>query len=129
MLAYILQVCHSSLLWRVFSPLMHLMNKQTPRKIASQERFELKLSCVIYPLVSWISVALYSTSFIFVNNKLKELVSIIFPLHELSCLTNLFSGVHDSFWTHACDVDGMNQILRKKFVELYNMPILENVSL
>lgn len=105
------------------------MNKETPRKIASQERFELKLSCVIYPLVSWISVALYSTSFIFVNNKLKELVSIIFPLHELSCLKNLFSGVHDSFWTHACDVDEMNQILRKKFVELYNMPILENVSL
>ncbi|KAH9806287.1 DNA-directed RNA polymerase 3 [Citrus sinensis] len=38
-----------------------------------------------------------------------------------------FAGVHDSFWTHACDVDEMNQILRKKFVELYNMPILENL--
>lgn len=38
------------------------------------------------------------------------------------------AGVHDSFWTHACDVDRMNQILRQKFVELYSMPILENVS-
>ncbi|KAG8372537.1 hypothetical protein BUALT_Bualt12G0076400 [Buddleja alternifolia] len=35
--------------------------------------------------------------------------------------------VHDSFWTHACDVDRMNQILRQKFVDLYSMPILENL--
>ncbi|KAK7281553.1 hypothetical protein RIF29_09650 [Crotalaria pallida] len=38
-----------------------------------------------------------------------------------------FAGVHDSYWTHACDVDKMNQILRENFVELYNMPILENL--
>ncbi|KAL6874119.1 hypothetical protein ACP4OV_014201 [Aristida adscensionis] len=38
-----------------------------------------------------------------------------------------FAGVHDSFWVHACDVDQMNQILREQFVELYNMPILENL--
>ncbi|KAE9608317.1 putative DNA-directed RNA polymerase [Lupinus albus] len=35
--------------------------------------------------------------------------------------------VHDSYWTHACDVDKMNRILRENFVELYNMPILENL--
>ncbi|WZZ91182.1 hypothetical protein YC2023_119761 [Brassica napus] len=39
-----------------------------------------------------------------------------------------FAGVHDSFWTHACDVDKLNKILREKFVELYSQPILENVS-
>lgn len=38
-----------------------------------------------------------------------------------------FAGVHDSYWTHACDVDEMNRILREKFVELYEMPILENL--
>lgn len=38
-----------------------------------------------------------------------------------------FAGVHDSFWTHACDVDTMNRILREKFVELYSSPILENL--
>lgn len=38
-----------------------------------------------------------------------------------------FAGVHDSFWVHACDVDKMNQILREQFVELYSMPILENL--
>lgn len=36
-----------------------------------------------------------------------------------------FAGVHDSYWTHACDVDKMNQILRENFVELYRAPILE----
>uniref|UniRef100_A0A2P2MCM3 DNA-directed RNA polymerase n=1 Tax=Rhizophora mucronata TaxID=61149 RepID=A0A2P2MCM3_RHIMU len=38
-----------------------------------------------------------------------------------------FAGVHDSYWTHACDVDQMNHILREKFVELYEAPILENL--
>ncbi|KAK6942325.1 DNA-directed RNA polymerase, N-terminal [Dillenia turbinata] len=38
-----------------------------------------------------------------------------------------FAGVHDSFWTHACDIETMNQILREKFVELYSNPILENL--
>ncbi|KAL5826186.1 hypothetical protein ACOSQ4_017983 [Xanthoceras sorbifolium] len=38
-----------------------------------------------------------------------------------------FAGVHDSYWTHACDVDEMNRILREKFVELYNTTILENL--
>ena len=39
------------------------------------------------------------------------------------------AGVHDSYWTHACDVDTMNKILREKFVELYDAPILENVCI
>ncbi|KAB5544703.1 hypothetical protein DKX38_012815 [Salix brachista] len=39
-----------------------------------------------------------------------------------------FAGVHDSYWTHACNVDEMNRILREKFVELYEAPILENVK-
>ncbi|GMH01822.1 hypothetical protein Nepgr_003661 [Nepenthes gracilis] len=38
-----------------------------------------------------------------------------------------FAGVHDSYWTHACDVDEMNRILREKFVELYELPILEDL--
>ena len=41
----------------------------------------------------------------------------------------LLSGVHDSYWTHAGNVDKMNLILREKFVELYDQPILENVSI
>ncbi|RAL46781.1 hypothetical protein DM860_005060 [Cuscuta australis] len=38
-----------------------------------------------------------------------------------------FAGVHDSYWTHACDVDEMSKILREKFVELYEKPILEDL--
>ncbi|KAL8161431.1 hypothetical protein V2J09_012920 [Rumex salicifolius] len=38
-----------------------------------------------------------------------------------------FAGVHDSYWTHASDVDEMNRILREKFVELYESPILEDL--
>ncbi|CAN4082740.1 unnamed protein product [Withania somnifera] len=38
-----------------------------------------------------------------------------------------FAGVHDSYWTHACDVDKLNRILREKFVELYETPILDKL--
>jgi DNA-directed RNA polymerase len=38
-----------------------------------------------------------------------------------------FAGVHDSYWTHAGDVEKMNYLLREKFVELYSKPILENL--
>jgi len=36
-----------------------------------------------------------------------------------------FSAVHDSFWTHACDIDEMNEALRGTFIELYDRPLLE----
>ncbi|KAH7437100.1 hypothetical protein KP509_05G056000 [Ceratopteris richardii] len=39
----------------------------------------------------------------------------------------LFAGVHDSYWTHPSDVEKLNHILRSKFVELYNQPILEKL--
>jgi len=39
-----------------------------------------------------------------------------------------FAAVHDSFWTHACDVDVMNAIIREEFVKLYEAPHLENLK-
>jgi DNA-directed RNA polymerase, mitochondrial len=39
-----------------------------------------------------------------------------------------FSAVHDSFWTHACDVDEMNSALREVFVDLYTQPLLEDLK-
>lgn len=39
-----------------------------------------------------------------------------------------FSAVHDSFWTHPCDVDEMNEVLRESFVELYDQPLLESLK-
>lgn len=30
-----------------------------------------------------------------------------------------FASVHDSFWTHPCDVDRLNQLLRMEFVDMY----------
>ncbi|KAJ2842293.1 DNA-directed RNA polymerase, partial [Coemansia brasiliensis] len=40
----------------------------------------------------------------------------------------VFSSVHDSYWTHACDVDKMNSILREQFVKMHKMPIMENLK-
>lgn len=38
-----------------------------------------------------------------------------------------FAAVHDSFWTHAADVDVMNRITREEFVRLHSMPLLNNL--
>ena len=38
-----------------------------------------------------------------------------------------FAAVHDSYWTHACDVDRMNTLLREEFVDLHSRPILEDL--
>lgn len=35
-----------------------------------------------------------------------------------------FSAVHDSFWTHACDVDSMNVILRDTFVRMHSDDVI-----
>ncbi|EGF79316.1 hypothetical protein BATDEDRAFT_35464 [Batrachochytrium dendrobatidis JAM81] len=35
-----------------------------------------------------------------------------------------FAAVHDSYWTHACDVDEMNKILREAFVRLHSENIM-----
>ena len=39
-----------------------------------------------------------------------------------------FSAVHDSFWTHPCDIDEMNDALRQVFVDLYTQPLLEELK-
>ncbi|KAJ8197725.1 hypothetical protein LV157_001303 [Aspergillus fumigatus] len=39
-----------------------------------------------------------------------------------------FSAVHDSFWTHACDIDTMNQILREAFVRMHSDDIIRRLA-
>ena len=38
-----------------------------------------------------------------------------------------FASVHDSFWSHACNADKLNEILRKEFVSLHTYPLLEDL--
>jgi len=38
-----------------------------------------------------------------------------------------FAGVHDSFWTHACDAPTLNRVIRSCFIDLHQQPILENL--
>ncbi|KAI8058022.1 hypothetical protein BDF22DRAFT_663366 [Syncephalis plumigaleata] len=38
-----------------------------------------------------------------------------------------FAAVHDSYWTHACDIDMMSALLRDQFIELHSQPIMENL--
>lgn len=38
-----------------------------------------------------------------------------------------FAGVHDSFWTHAADTPVLNELIREKWVEMYEKPILDDL--
>jgi DNA-directed RNA polymerase, mitochondrial len=40
----------------------------------------------------------------------------------------VFAGVHDSYWTHACDCDVLAQVLREEFVTLYSEPVLSQLK-
>ena len=38
-----------------------------------------------------------------------------------------YTAVHDSYWTHASNVDDMNEVLREEFVVLHSQPLLEQL--
>lgn len=38
-----------------------------------------------------------------------------------------FASVHDSFWTHASDVDEMGAVLREQFVKLHKEDLLGSI--
>ena len=38
-----------------------------------------------------------------------------------------FAAVHDSFWTHACDIDQMSKVLREQFVILHESNLVETL--
>lgn len=39
-----------------------------------------------------------------------------------------FASVHDSYWTHACDIPLMSKILREEFVRLHSSPLIESLD-
>ena len=39
-----------------------------------------------------------------------------------------FAAVHDSFWTHACDLDTMNRILRDAFIKIHSEDLVGNLA-
>lgn len=39
-----------------------------------------------------------------------------------------FAAVHDSYWSHPSDVTNMSAILRDKFVELHESPLIFNLN-
>ncbi|ODH49026.1 hypothetical protein GX48_04851 [Paracoccidioides brasiliensis] len=39
-----------------------------------------------------------------------------------------FSAVHDSFWTHAADVDTMNRVLRDAFIRMHSEDIVQRLA-
>jgi DNA-directed RNA polymerase, mitochondrial len=38
-----------------------------------------------------------------------------------------FAAVHDSFWTHASDVDTMNVVLREAFIRMHSGDLVERL--
>eukprot|EP00606_Chrysophyceae_sp_TOSAG23-5_P000748 GSChrysophyteH2.ASY1.ANO1.1674.1 assembled CDS len=50
------------------------------------------------------------------------------PYRQMASHTNLtYASVHDSYWTHPCDIPVMSKLIRECFVELYGGPVLEDL--
>ncbi|CAF0957151.1 unnamed protein product [Adineta ricciae] len=66
----------------------------------------------------------------FPPNYVHSLDSTHMMLTALQCARNgiTFVSVHDSFWTHACDVDRLGQYCREQFIALHREPLLEILS-
>ncbi len=65
----------------------------------------------------------------FPPNFVHSLDSTHMMMTALDCAHNhglTFAAVHDSYWTHAGDVDVMSASLRRQFVRLYGLPLLES---
>lgn len=52
---------------------------------------------------------------------------LLMTAEEMSRQNLEFASVHDSFWTHAGDVNSLSQILRDKFVELHRQDLVESL--
>lgn len=39
-----------------------------------------------------------------------------------------FAAIHDSYWTHPCNIDVMNVVCRQKFIALHSVDILGDLS-
>lgn len=39
-----------------------------------------------------------------------------------------FASVHDSYWTHACDVDTLSKLLRDEFIRLHEVDLIERLK-
>ncbi|CCD26083.2 DNA-directed RNA polymerase NDAI_0G03060 [Naumovozyma dairenensis CBS 421] len=51
-------------------------------------------------------------------------------LSAIKCKENglEFASVHDSYWTHACDVNKMSVYLRDEFIELHKVDLIERLK-
>lgn len=66
----------------------------------------------------------------FAPNFIHSLDSVHMMLTALNCEAERinFVSVHDCFWTHASDIQQLNKICRRVFVDLHSLPILSNLS-
>jgi DNA-directed RNA polymerase len=39
-----------------------------------------------------------------------------------------FASVHDSYWTHACSIDHMSEIIRDTFIALHSSDVLQKLE-
>ncbi|ETS83190.1 hypothetical protein PFICI_05066 [Pestalotiopsis fici W106-1] len=47
---------------------------------------------------------------------------------ECDAMGLTFAAVHDSFWTHAADVDVMNKVLRDSFIRIHSENVIERLA-
>lgn len=83
-----------------------------------------------YFLLAWTTIISTFKADAFPPNFVHSLDSTHMMLTTLYCRQRgvTFAAVHDCFWTHAADVEIMNEICRDQFIRLHSQPIVENLG-
>eukprot|EP00605_Chrysophyceae_sp_TOSAG23-4_P002945 GSChrysophyteH1.ASY1.ANO1.3243.1 assembled CDS len=116
----------------------HVMTWVTPMGLPVMQPYRQQASQVVKTTIQSITLAIEDEALPVSTNKQRS----AFPpnyVHSLdathmlmTCLrmkdANLtFASVHDSYWSHACDIPEMSRMIRETFVELYSGPVLEDL--
>jgi DNA-directed RNA polymerase len=103
-----------------------------PYRRTSSQQVRTKVQHVLMVLTEHLPVSTGRQKSAFPPNFVHSLDSTHMLMTAMRCLEEdniAFAAVHDSYWTHACSVDIMNQRLREEFVHLYEQPLLDELLL
>lgn len=93
-----------------------------PYRSASEKKVNTKLQNIqIHDPQVWHPVSKRKQLQAFPPNFIHSLDATHMLLSALKCkeLGMTFASIHDSFWTHACDVDNLSRVLRDAFIEMH----------
>ena len=106
-------------------PVVQPYKKETSRSVRTNlQRISLSSASSMDPINKTRQLQAFPPNFIHSLDATHMVLTAI----ECNELGLTFSAVHDSFWTHAADIDTMNVIIRDAFIKLHSENVIERLA-